>query len=950
MDLKFVKVSFPAVAAVGLSLWMASAAHAVSPAPATWPTGDAVRGKVTYNNNCSGCHLGGGSTLGIMKIDRGRGPGGPGIINTALLTNPQMMVLEPTLTAQNIADISAYLTNPTLGGIPVSSATASPSNLEFPLTEVGSSSNATVTFSAAVGPVTLSALTVSPSIYTITGGTCAVNRVVLAGSNCTVVLSFRPTQSGTNAAGNLTFDHNAAMSTETGVSLVGKGSASQLAQVSPASLSFAATGVGANSPVQVVTLSNIGNAALSLSTVAVSSPAFRITGGTCANGMSLAVSTSCTVHVSLAPTVSGAATASLSLRHNGGVEGAEITSSVPLSGLAVANAPAVVLSPSTLSLSQMVGTTSAPQTVVVSNQGSAAVSLSSVVAQGPNAGEFARSGGTCSTTLAAGASCTLTLAFTPAATGSRTATLSVAHSAAGTPSTVTLSGQGTGGAMAALALNADQLSFGSQALSSTGAAQTVTVTNSGTAALSLSALSLAGPNAADFTLGAGSCAVSTAVAPGGSCTVLVSSRPATAGTKTAHLSFTSNAVNGAVSLPLAGRGVTTAVPVAVLSVSSVDFGNAQVGAPAVVRVVRMTNAGGAALALSNVAVTGAGVSQTNTCGTSLAAGASCNVSLNYAPTSAVALTGGRLTLASNAASSPLSIALLGTGVTAASPVLSWATVPDGVFADTAAGSVATTKTFTLNNAGPGVATVSGVQALGAQQGEFVLGGTCLATPTVAALSSCTVTVAFAPSRMGLRSAQLQVTSPGVAPAPVALTGRGVVLAQNGVTPSATTLSFPATAVGATAALPVTFTNTGTTSAALNSVAIANAVFTSQWSRQPQCVAVPLLLEPGQSCAMEVSFKPTGTAAQADGLDLNTNLSAATRVELRAAAGPGSDGAGGGSSTGSGSGSGAASGSGGGGCSLVSAEAGQGGRVDPTLWLLCLAALGVLWHRARRQVG
>ncbi|MES2888546.1 MAG: choice-of-anchor D domain-containing protein [Pseudomonadota bacterium] len=946
MDLKCVKVSFPAMAAAGLSLWMASAAHAVSPAPATWPTGDAVRGKVIYNDNCSGCHLdvSGGLNQGIQNIARGRGAAGPSIINTALLTRPQMMVLEPTLTAQNIADISAYLTNPSLGGIPVSSGTASPNNLNFPLTEVGSSSSATVTFTAAVGPVTLSALSVSPSIYTITGGTCAVNLVVPAGGSCTVVLSFRPTLSGTNAAGNLTFDHNAATSTQTGVSLAGAGSASPVAQVSPASVSFAATAVGASSPVQVVTLSNSGNAALSLGAVAVSSPAFRITGGTCANGLSLAVSASCTVHVSLAPTASGAATANLTLRHNGGVTGAELTSSVPLSGLAVANAPAVVLSPSTLSLSQMVGTTSAPQTVVVSNQGTAAVSLSSVAAQGPNAGEFARSGGTCSTSLAAGASCTLTVAFTPAATGSRTATLSVAHSATGTPSTVALNGQGTGGAMAALALNSNQLSFASQALSNTSAAQIVTVTNSGTAALNLSALSLAGPNAADFTLSGGSCAVNTPVLAGASCTVLVSSRPATVGAKSAHLSFTSNAVNGAVSLPLAGRGVATAVPLAVLSVSSVDFGNATVGAPAVVRVVRLTNTGGAALALGNVAVAGAGVGQTHTCGTSLAAGASCNVTLTYAPTSAVALVGGRLTLASNAAGSPLSIALVGTGVTAASPVLSWATVPDGVFADTAAGAVAATKTFTLNNAGPGAATVSAVQASGAQQGEFVLGGTCLTTSTVAALSSCTVTVAFAPSRMGLRSAQLQVVSPGVAPAPVALTGRGVVLAQNGVSPSATTLSFPATATGATEVLPVTFTNTGTTSAALNSVTIANAMFTSQWSRQPQCVSVPLLLEPGQSCAMEVSFKPTTTAAQADGLDLNTNLSAATRVELRAA-GSGTEGPG----TGGGGGSGAASGSGGGGCSLVSTEAGQGGRADPTLWLLCLAALGVLWHRARRRV-
>ena len=108
-------------------------------------------------------------------------------------------------------------------------------------------------------------------------------------------------------------------------------------------------------------------------------------------------------------------------------------------------APNAALTPSSESFgSQQVASTSAAHTVTVTNTGTAALSMSSVGVTGANAGDFARTS-TCPlspSTLAVGASCTVSVTFTPSATGSRTATLNLADNASSSPQTVALSGSG----------------------------------------------------------------------------------------------------------------------------------------------------------------------------------------------------------------------------------------------------------------------------------------------------------------------------------------------------------------------------------------------------------------------------------------------------------------------------------------------------------------------------
>jgi probable HAF family extracellular repeat protein len=114
----------------------------------------------------------------------------------------------------------------------------------------------------------------------------------------------------------------------------------------------------------------------------------------------------------------------------------------PLRGDGEISGPYVTLSRTSLTFSpQAIGTTSAAQTVTLKNTGTASLTISSIAITGTNAGDFAQTH-TCGTTLAAGASCTISVKFKPSTQGTRTAALTITDNAKGSPQTVALTGTG----------------------------------------------------------------------------------------------------------------------------------------------------------------------------------------------------------------------------------------------------------------------------------------------------------------------------------------------------------------------------------------------------------------------------------------------------------------------------------------------------------------------------
>ena len=203
-------------------------------------------------------------------------------------------------------------------------------------------------------------------------------------------------------------------------------------------------------------------------------------------------------------------------------------------------ASGVTASPGALSFGPVVtGTTSAAQTVTVSNPTSSAAAVSSIAATG----DFSQTN-TCGSSIAANGSCTVSVKFAPTATGARTGTLTV--NAGGVTSTVSLTGTGTAPGPVLNAAPAS-LSFAGTDVGSGSAAKTVTVTNSGTAAASVSGVTATG----DYSQ-TNNCS---SVAAGNSCTVSVTFKPTASGTRTGTLTVTSNASNSPATVSLTGSGI-----------------------------------------------------------------------------------------------------------------------------------------------------------------------------------------------------------------------------------------------------------------------------------------------------------------------------------------------------------------------------------------------------------
>ena len=175
------------------------------------------------------------------------------------------------------------------------------------------------------------------------------------------------------------------------------------------------------------------------------------------------------------------------------------------------------------------------------------MSITSLAVTGNNAGDFAQTN-TCGSSVAVGANCTISVTFTPSASGTRTASLSITDNASDSPQTVSLTGTGNG---PVASLSATSLSFGNQPYDATSTAETLTLSNPGNVALSITSIALTGTNASDFTQ---TTTCGSTVAAGANCAIAVIFTPSALGTRTATLSIADNASGSPQTVLLSGTG------------------------------------------------------------------------------------------------------------------------------------------------------------------------------------------------------------------------------------------------------------------------------------------------------------------------------------------------------------------------------------------------------------
>ena len=568
-----------------------------------------------------------------------------------------------------------------------------PTKLAFGSQDVATTSAAKTVTVTSVGTagLTVGAPTVTGANagdFAVTANACAAQPV---GTACTVSVTFTPSGPGARTA-TLTIPGDAVNTWTSVLPLTGTGVGAAVAGISvaPASLAFGDRRTNATGTAKTVTVTNTGSAPLTVSALTLGgTDAAQFAAVGCA--AAVAPGATCTVDVTFTPTTDGAKAATLTVASD--APGAAPV--VDLTGAGIT--PQVAVTPTTLAFGdQAVGATSAARTVTVSNPGTGPLTVAGLTVTGADASEFAATG--CTTPVAAGGSCTVSVTFAPGATGARTASLQVVSDAATAAPAVALTGTGV---QPALALSATSAAFGSVRVGTTPPAQTVTVTNTGTSPLSVTGLTLGGTNPTEFT--ASGCVA--AVAPGGTCSIVVTFTPGATGARSATVTVASNA--GPATITLTGTGVAPAISV---PTTSVAFGNTLVGATAGPVDVTVSNPGTAPLTVSGVTVTGTNAADFTAagCTTAVPAGGSCTVAVSFTPSA----TGGRtgtLTITSDATPSAVAVALSGTGTAPAATLSATALT----FGAQLVGSTSPAQTVTVTNSGSAPLTVSAVTAGGA---------------------------------------------------------------------------------------------------------------------------------------------------------------------------------------------------------------------------------------------
>ncbi len=244
---------------------------------------------------------------------------------------------------------------------------------------------------------------------------------------------------------------------------------------------------------------------------------------------------------------------------------------------------------------------------------------------------------------------------------------------------------------------------------------------------------------------------------------LTASAGATTGTSTVTIQGVSGSLTHTttVSLTVTQSGGTPAVT---LSPTSLTFSATVVGATSAAKTVTLTNSGTGTLTISSIATTGdfALVTSTKPCGATLAAGANCKIAVTFTPTQVGTRTG-NLTITDNAANSPQSVPLTGTGSAPATLTPATATYPARTV-----GTTSPAKVFTLSNKQSVALTGISISTTG----DFAV-STTTCTASLAAKSTCKISVTFTPTAVGTRTGTLKVTdSASNSPQTSSLTGTG----------------------------------------------------------------------------------------------------------------------------------------------------------------------------------
>jgi hypothetical protein len=681
-----------------------------------------------------------------------------------------------TITYTGATGSPAVITLSGMGVAASQSLAVGPATITFPpqvVTTASTLSPYVLLTNTGTSPVTISSIALAgDSDFTISSQGCPISPSTLQqgpiSNTCAVYVSFTPTAAGARTATVTVTD--SAPGSPTKITLNGTGVAeTKVLTVTPTTLAFGPQVTATtSSTLQYITVTNTGNFTVTFTNVTITGN-YALASQGCTGA--IAPGSACSIGVSFTPTSAGAKTGTVTITSNATVAAPKVN----LSGTGIATTSEILLSQTAVVFdAQTVGVAGTlPQVVYYYNQGNTTSTITSIgLATTGNPGDFSVSGCTAGTAVGPLSYCTITIKFTAGAAGPRSATLNIIDTDPGGAApgrSIALSGTGISSSVPEVGLYPASLTFASTAEGSSSTPQSITLTNNGSAALTIpsTGITFTGTDPGDYSQ-TDNCPVSPAtLAAGFSCNIAITFSPKGIGARPANLTVTDSATSSPQSATLTGTGVAGAVGVATLSPTSLPFGNVALGTPSELPItVKNTGTASLTFASPSVAITGtvsSDFSQTNTCTGSLAPTATCTIKVTFTPTTIESQTG-TVTITDNATNSPQLVPITGTGAEAAVDLSPSALA----FPSTVENTTSAPLTITVENYGDANLTPITVSVAG----PFVISSNKCVAPLAPGLT-CTISVEFSPKSAGaFAGAVTIIDNAGDSPQQIELSGMG----------------------------------------------------------------------------------------------------------------------------------------------------------------------------------
>jgi len=295
-----------------------------------------------------------------------------------------------------------------------------------------------------------------------------------------------------------------------------------------------------------------------------------------------------------------------------------------------------------------------------------------------------------------------------------------------------------------------------------------------------------------------------------------------------------------------------------LSPSSVSFGDVTIGQSGT-KTVTLTSTGSGIVTISAISVAGNGFTASGPhLPISLSSGQSTTISVLFKPT-ASAVDSGTITIASNAVEPSMTVALSGTGTTAATSVLSVS--PSSVAFGTVSVGSQVTKTVQLASTGTASVTISGMTFSGS--GISITG---LAVPlTLAAGKDASLTITYKPSSAGTLAGSVSIASNASDPSElIGLSGTATTAPTSTLTATPSSITFGNVVIGTQTTQTIRLANSGTANVTVSGLAPSVAAVSVSG------LTVPITLAPGTSANFTAAFKPTAASSVSGNITVTSN--------------------------------------------------------------------------------